>query len=75
MNPLQPVSLSAGGTHCGTGIESFFDVFTEVSWMGPQLPDPSAPVMTISMEILPEPGTMALLGMGLLGLLARRRRG
>jgi hypothetical protein len=55
-------------------IDSFFDVFTELSLDGGASWIPSAGPAHVNLTGVPEPGTIALLGIGLLGLIARRRR-
>jgi hypothetical protein len=53
-------------------IDSFFDVFTELSVDGGSSWIPSQGAAHVN--LVPEPATVALLGLGLLGLIARRRR-
>lgn len=53
-------------------IDSFFDVFTELSIDGgPFLPTVSG--LPTRITLVPEPATIALLGLGVLGLLRKRR--
>ncbi len=54
-------------------IDSFFDVFTDLSLDGGQTWIPSDRSGHVELQALPEPSTVLLLGMGV-GLLAARRR-
>lgn len=57
-------------------IDSFFDVFTEISIDGGQFQPPiiTAGPGSVHMELCPEPATMALLALGGVALLKRRKR-
>ncbi|MCX5671515.1 MAG: PEP-CTERM sorting domain-containing protein [Planctomycetota bacterium] len=75
-----PTRASSGGGSCtalgggggGYMIDSFFDIFTEVSLDGGQTWSLSA--QSARIDGTPEPATLCLLGAGVAGLLARRRR-
>ena len=59
-------------------IDSFFDIFTELSMDGGQSWTPGIGPLHIELNSsasVPAPGTLALLGIGLAGLLLRRRAG
>jgi len=55
-------------------IDSFFDVFTELSLDGGQSWMPSQGSTHVDLAPLPEPGSLTLLGVAGVGLMARRRR-
>jgi len=55
-------------------IDSFFDVFTELSIDGGASWIPSTASTHVDLAPLPEPGSLTLLGVAALGLMARRRR-
>jgi hypothetical protein len=59
----------------GYTVDSFFDVYTEISldWGNTWIPDDNGPVHVVFE--CPEPGSMALLGIGLAGLGVMFRRG
>ncbi|MGA9865147.1 MAG: PEP-CTERM sorting domain-containing protein [Acetobacteraceae bacterium] len=74
---LDPSNPSTGGTSIepagnGFNITSFFDIFVELSL------DTSPPLTTtrgpVTLTLIPEPATLALLGLPLIGLLGLRRR-
>lgn len=68
---LSQVQPTAGGFQ----IDSFFDVFTELSIDGglSWMPTTSGPAH-VELNVVPEPGAVALLAFGALGLLGRRMR-
>lgn len=74
-----PTLVSGGGTtmtDLGGGFyaaDSFFDVFFEISLDGGQTWAPADGSLRVT-TVTPEPATLSLLGIGALGLLARRRR-
>jgi hypothetical protein len=82
LNPDQPVAFS--GVTATTGryqIDSFFDIFTEIcSTAGDEASgyfegyNLNAPLMTMQIEIIPEPATMMLLSLGGAAAISRRRR-
>jgi len=55
-------------------IDSFFDVFTELSLDGGASWIPSTGAAHVNLTPLPEPGSMCLIGLAGAGMLARRRR-
>ena len=55
-------------------ITSFFDIFTDLSLDGGNTWTPSTGPATMALESTPEPSTLALVGTGIAGLLAFRRR-
>ena len=55
-------------------IDSFFDVFTELSVDGGSTWIPSASSSHVNLTPTPEPATLSFMGLGALALLARRRR-
>jgi hypothetical protein len=72
-----------GGGGGGYYVDSFFDVFTELSLDSGNTWSPSTGVIRqgeympgapLHLEGTPEPATLALLGLGAAGILARRRR-
>jgi hypothetical protein len=74
-SPTLPSTGQTTITPIGGGmfhIESFFDVFTELSLDGGATwsPDTSGPAHIVLTSAVPEPSTMALAGIGALGLLA-----
>jgi hypothetical protein len=54
---------------------SSFNDLTSVSWVQEGMPYHQFDNVTVSPTAVPEPGTIAVLGLGALGLLRRRRRG
>lgn len=58
----------------GFQIDSFFDVFTELSVDGGMTWLPAAGPAHVELNVVPEPGTAVLLGFGALGLFGSRRR-
>jgi hypothetical protein len=81
LNPDQPVAFAGGTVTTGTyGIDSFFDIFTEIcSTVGNESTgyfggyNVNAPLMTMQIEIIPEPATMILLTLGGLSVVRRKR--
>jgi hypothetical protein len=57
-----------------TRIDSFFDIFTELSLDNGQSWIPSNGPAHVTLTDMPEPATLGILGLGLLALTARRRR-
>ena len=75
-----PTLASTGSTRItdmGGGvfhIDSFFDIFTELSLDGGQTWTPSIGSTHVDLVGAPEPGTMLLLGAGCLAVMMRRKR-
>lgn len=77
---IDPQTPSTGQTtieDIGAGeykITSFFDIFTDISLDGGNTWTPSTGPAVMTLESTPEPSTLALVGTGIAGLLAFRRR-
>lgn len=75
-SPMLPSVGRTDITDLGGGlyhIDSFFDVFTELSVDGGQSWTPSTEAIRLNLIPIPEPSTLALLGLAI-GLLLRRKR-